>query len=467
MKLRENQVDPVAVGIEFFNTPKIDPSIIVAPTAFGKSIVIAFITKGIKDKILVLQPTKELLEQNYEKFTNLGGVASIYSASMGTKEFGDVIYATLGSVLSVAQEIRELGITKVIIDECDRYPREKDGLLRRFIEGVRITHVLGLTATPLKLQTNMAADGSSYSKLVMLTNWSKKGTFFKHILYVAQIQDIVKLGYWSKLEYQSYEFDTGKLVYNSTKADYTMKSMERAYENQDIEKQIIKKVGEAYERKSVLVAVPTIDQAYSLAGKIPNAEVVHGGTPKKERKRIVEDFKSQKLRVVVQVNVLTVGFDYPQLDCIITGRPTNSISWWYQFVGRGTRIHPLKENCLVVDFVGSVQRFGKVEDLYYNLSIVDGVEDWQLYGEGSKQITGVPMHEIGFVLEDGTDLSDNIDVDGDIQKVYMTFGKYKDKEIRHIPPHYRNWMLKNFNWTHWNMKIHDEIVRLNTLTKIN
>lgn len=461
INLRENQIPCVQMGIEFFNTKGIDPSIIVAPTAFGKSIVIAFIAKGIKDKVLVIQPTKELLEQNYEKFTALGGEASIYSASMGEKEIGDVTYATIKSILLVAQEFRKLGITKVIIDECDRYPRETAGLLRRFLDGARIKHVLGLTATPLKLQTNMGDDGSSYSKLVMLTNWSKKGIFFKHILHVAQIQDIVKLKYWSPLVYQAYDFDTGKLVYNSTRADYTVKSMERAYERQDIEKQIIKKVREVTDRKSILVAVPTVEQATRLAGLIPNAAVVHGGTPKKTRNSIIEEFKSQKIRVVVQVNVLTVGFDYPQLDCIITGRPTNSISWWYQFVGRGTRIDANKTDCLVVDFVGSLKRFGKVEDLYF--AEEDG--QWELFGGGKKRITGIPMHEIGMIIEGGVDLGVIVREDGDIEKVFMVFGKYTGWEVRNIPLHYRKWMLDNFTWNEWNMKIKNEILRLNDILK--
>ena len=102
--------------------------------------------------------------------------------------------------------------------------------------------------------------------------------------------------------------------------------------------------------------VPTIEQATNLAKRIPQAAVVHGGTPKQDRKRIIEEFRNQQIRVIVQVNVLTVGFDYPELDCLITGRPTASISWWYQFVGRGTRIHDDKKDCLVVDFVGSVER---------------------------------------------------------------------------------------------------------------
>ena len=65
--LRKNQIEPVRIGIEYFSEKKPVPSIIVAPTAFGKSIVIAQIAKGIGEKVLVIQPSKELLEQNYEK----------------------------------------------------------------------------------------------------------------------------------------------------------------------------------------------------------------------------------------------------------------------------------------------------------------------------------------------------------------------------------------------------------------
>jgi DNA repair protein RadD len=461
MKLRDYQIEPVAVGIEYFNTPKMAPSIIVAPTAFGKSIVIAHIAQGIGEKVLVIQPSKELLEQNYNKLITLGGSASIYSASMGEKEIGDITYATIGSIISIAWKFKQLGITKVIIDECDRYPRDKSGQLRKFIDALKATHVLGLTATPLKLQTNMGETGP-YSKLVMLTNRSKHGTFFKHIIHVSQIQDIVDMGFWTPLEYQSYDFDTGALVYNSTGAEYTNDSIARAYENQNLQDKIVKKVHELYERKSILVAVPTIEQATILAGKIPSAAVVHGETPTAERNRIIEEFRSQKIRVIVQVNVLTVGFDYPELDCLITARPTASISWWYQFVGRGTRIHNNKKDCLVVDFVGSLEKFGKVEALYYK---EDNEGIWELYGENKKKITGIPMHEIGIHLEGGINLAEQRNAEGEIEKVYMTFGKYKNKPVASIPPYYRKWLLDNINWNPYNVKIKNEIIRLEQLKK--
>jgi len=85
-----------------------------------------------------------------------------------------------------------------------------------------IIHTLGLTATPLKLQTNMGDDGRPFSKLVMLTNRSKKGNFFKKIIHVAQIDDMVENKFWSTLQYVSYDFNTGDLVYNTTGADQTI-----------------------------------------------------------------------------------------------------------------------------------------------------------------------------------------------------------------------------------------------------
>jgi DNA repair protein RadD len=453
MKLRPNQIEPVEKGVAFFNQKKASPSIIVAPTAFGKSIVIAEIAHRLGEKLLVIQPSKELLEQNYNKFINLGGVASIYSAAMGEKEIGDVTYATIGSIVNIAHKFNTLGIKKVIIDECDRFPREPDGMLRRFLTAAKITHVLGLTATPLKLQTNMDEHFRPFSKLVMLTSKSKKGNYFKDIIHVAQIKEMCDLGFWSPLQYESYDFDTGALVYNSTNAEFTDESIKRAYKQQDISGKIIKRISELPDRKSILIAVPSIDEAKELSTRLPSCEAVFSGMPDSDRDRIIEDFKALRLRIVVQVTILSVGFDHPQLDCIITGRPTASLSWWYQFVGRVTRIHPDKENGLVIDFVGSVPKFGKVEDLYFEKE----EPLWKLYGEGQKLLTGIPLHEIGLHKQNQPSPHD-VAAQGPVVK--MTFGKYKDTEIRKIPIWYRKWMLENIKWTPFNKSIQTELLRL-------
>ena len=455
MQLRENQVLPVQNGVEFFKSKKAEPSVIVAPTAFGKSIVIAAIAKEVGERLLIIQPSKELLEQNYNKFIGLGGEASIYSAAMNEKEIGSVTYATIGSIVKIAHKFKSLGISKVIIDECDRFPREPGGMLRKFLTNAGITHVLGLTATPLKLQTNMGDDGP-FSKLVMLTSRSKKGNFFKNIIHVAQIEEMVKLGFWSPLLYESYDFDTGELVYNSTGAEYTDDSIKRAYKNQNIGGKIIRKVAELTDRKSILVAVPTIDEAIELATNIPNSAPLYSGMADKDRNRIIDDFKNGRLRVIIQVNILSVGFDHPQLDCIITGRPTSSLSWWYQFVGRVTRIHSDKANGLVVDFVGSVPKFGKVEDLYFKYES----PLWKLYGEGQKLLTGIPLSEIGLHIEGKQSPHE---IAASTEPVMLTFGKYTGQEVRKTPKWYREWLLANFQFGKFNEKVKNEIIRLKGL----
>jgi DNA repair protein RadD len=455
MELRQNQIDPVERGVQFFREKKPHPSIIIAPTAFGKSIVIAKIAKELGEKLIVIQPSKELLEQNYNKYINLGGEASIYSAAMGEKEIGDVTYATVGSIINVAHMFKSMGIRKVIIDECDRFPREPKGMLRRFLTNAGITHVMGLTATPLKLQTNLGDDGQPFSKLVMLTNRSKKGNYFKDILHVAQIKEMVDLGFWSPLIYESYDFNSGDLVYNSTRADFTDASIQKAYKNQNIGEKIVRKIRELVDRKAILVSVPSIKEAIDLSNRIPKSAAVYSGMPTKERDSIISDFKSGKLRVIIQVSILSVGFDYPELDCIITGRPTQSLSWWYQFVGRVTRIHPLKKDGLVVDFVGSVPKFGKVEDFYFKQ---DG-DRWELYGEGGKLLTGIPLHHIGHYI-DGQDSSEFESAGLDVK---MPFGKYKDVELRKIPAWYRNWLIDNISWNPMQYNVRDELKRLKSL----
>jgi DNA repair protein RadD len=292
-----------------------------------------------------------------------------------------------------------------------------------------------------------------FSKLVMLTSKSKKGNYFKDIIHVAQIKEMCDLGFWSPLQYESYDFDTGALVYNSTNAEFTDESIKRAYKQQDISGKIIKRISELSDRKSILIAVPSIEEAKELSTKLPSCEAVFSGMPDSDRDRIIDDFKNLRLRIVVQVTILSVGFDHPQLDCIITGRPTASLSWWYQFVGRVTRIHPDKENGLVIDFVGSVPKFGKVEDLYFEKE----EPLWKLYGEGQKLLTGIPLHEIGLHKQNQPSPHD-VAAQGPVVK--MTFGKYKDTEIRKIPIWYRKWMLENIKWTPFNKSIQTELLRL-------
>lgn len=447
MELRPYQQKASEVAVSYFLGQVEKPSIIVAPTAFGKSVLIADIAKKIDGKTIVLQPSKELLEQNYSKFMAMGGNAEIYSASAGRKEIGDVTYATIGSIKSIGGTFRQMGFKYVIVDECHLFP-PNDSMFTRFIRDLGSNKVLGVTATPFRLQTGNDQSGFPFSKLVMLTSRSKNAGFFKEILHVHQIQEIITDGYWSPLVYQQFDFDNKILKYNGAGSDFTESSMAQAYENLDLEGSCKKFVQDS-DRKSVLVFVPTVQQAMSLSSKLQDSVVVYGDMSKSEREEAVSGFKSGKYRVAVNVNVLSVGFDHPALDCVIFARPTASLAWFYQAAGRGTRLCPEKNDCLIVDFVGNLGRFGPL----HKLTIERYKSSWQVFS-GDFQLTSIDIRQIGSVRKEVVGAQAGADF-------LWPFGKHKGKKLKEVDSGYLRWVLENFEWKSSNsdlkLKIENEM----------
>jgi len=434
--LRQYQVPAFEAAVKYFSHPAPDPAILVAPTAFGKSHLIAHTVDNIEGKTLVLQPSKELLRQNYEKFINMGGHAAIYSASAGVKRFGNIMYATIGSIKALGSKFAALGFTNLIIDEVHLYPRSVESMLGNFLAESGITKVLGLTATPFKLQSNTDMNGERYSKLQMLTSLSKAsatanqktGRFFKDIIHVTQIQEITQLGFWSKLQYEEHDYSETGLKYNNVKSDYTEESLRYNYVNQDIEEKILHRL-RSIDRKSVIIFVPTIQDAESMAAKLPGAAAVHSQLADDVRDHIIDYFRKGIIKYVINVNILSTGFDHPGVDCIIFGRKTASLAWFYQAAGRGTRIDENKDDCLIIDFAGNIKKFGRLEYIYFKKK-----NTWQVYGEGGRLLTNIPIHQIGEVF------------DSPVSGVKMPFGKYKDKDLSAIPRSYIEYMLREFEW---------------------
>ena len=454
IELRQNQIEPVRKAIDFFQQDKPKPSLIVLPTAWGKSILTAFVAKECNDKLIVLQPSKELLEQNYLKYCTLcndfGSEAGIYSASFGRKEIMPITYATIGSIKNIGAKFRELGFTKMLIDEAHLYPREADSMLGRFLSDSGITHVLGITATPVKLQTNFSREGDTFSKLVMLTSRSKKGNFFKDIIHVGQVSEMVQLGYWSKLFYETAQFDDSLLVFNSSKSEYTEDSVQRAYDANGGNSGIIQALDSHPERKHILAFAPSVEDAKSLSRQYPNSAVIYGDMDKRERADIISRFRQGKIRVIFNVRVLSTGFDYTGIDCIVLGISTASIALYYQVVGRGTRIDPNKKDCLIIDLGGNVERFGKVEDLTFEKG-----KQWRMFGTGGRLLSGIPIHDIGHYTREDT-LA--VDRKADAPITIMPFGKYKGIPLSQIPTNYKQWMIRSFDWNSKNEKLRKSIV---------
>lgn len=443
-KLRNYQDDSVIAGVEILNSTKARRELLVLPTGAGKSIVIAKIVEQIKEPVIILQPSKELLEQNYSKFINVGGKASIYSASAGVKEIGHVTFATIGSIKKEIVKLKTLGKVKVIIDEA-HIGVKSGSQLRDFLKSLGVNNTLGLTATPFVLQSSMNG-----AELKMLTKI--KGKLFTTIAYVHQINTMLSDNHWTPIEYRVIEQDDEFLKVNSSGSDYTEDSMRKFYEGNDLNSQIIDNVNYRLSEgsKSILVFVPTIEEAFSLSLKIQGSEAVSSLTPKKERDRIIEGFKNREIHVVINVGILTTGFDYPELDTIILARSTMSFALYYQMIGRGVRIHDDKDKTVVIDLSENYNRFGKVEDF-----TVDFIEDygWGLF-KGESLISNYPIEAKHRPQKKNLGKKLNANISTSVNKIkvgdsLLPVGKYKNKSLSSVLAEdkgYLVWMYENFTF---------------------
>lgn len=376
--LRPYQTEAVSRAVDFLTGKKKKNGIEVLPTGSGKSLVIAKIVTSLDGPSIIFQPSKEILEQNCAKFISYGYRPAIYSASMGKKEIGEITLATIGSVKSKAELFRDMKY--VIVDEC-HFVNPKAGMYRDFLAAIGDVRVLGLTATPYRLTT----DGFGGSILKFLTRTRPR--VFHEVVYFVQNGDLFRDGHLARLEYRDVPgFDRSQLEPNSTGADYTDSSVKRVFGQINFRDKVVKVVNRLQEigRKSALVFTRFVEESEYLVTQLPDSAIVSAETPKAERERILSDFKSGKIKVVCNVGVLTTGFDYPELETVVLARPTMSLALYYQMVGRCVRPHPDKDHAMVVDMVGLVEQFGKVEDLVLQRE----ASKWYV-ATGDRQLTNV------------------------------------------------------------------------------
>ena len=375
---RNYQSESIEVGVNFFQSDTTDNGITILPTGSGKSIVVAGIVSRLEGKTIVLQPSKEILEQNYDKYSKYGK-ASIYSASVGEKRIDKVTFCTIGSIINKKHLFA--GTNNILIDECHLVNSE-DGMYQELINYLPNAKVLGLTATPYRLSQT-----SEGPQLTFLTRSAPK--IFNKVLYYVQNSTLFDAGYLAKLEYYSFDvIDRSKLELNSSGTDFTQASLSRYYKSIDMPSRIVKYAYHILSKKpNLLIFCALITEAKEVVKRIPGAVLLTSDTKKEERERILSRFKKGIIKCLVNVGVLTTGFDYPQLEAVLMARSTMSLSLYYQIIGRAMRIWPTKENAWFVDLGGNINMFGKVETMKIQ---IDNEGRYAIWNNG-RQLTNVPF----------------------------------------------------------------------------
>lgn len=374
--LRGYQEEAVNRAVSFLKGPAKYNALEVLPTGSGKSLVIANIVQALGEPTLIFQPSKEILEQNFSKLISYGFPASIYSASKGRKDISNTTFATIGSVINKLDLFKDFKY--VIVDEC-HFVNSKGGMYSKFFENINGVKALGLTATPYRLTT----DGFGGSILKFLTRTRPR--IFRELIYYIQNGYLFDAGYLSKIEYKNINgFDRSTLKVNSTGADYDDRSVKNYYKEINFQRILVDLVRDIG-RNSILVFTRFIEESQYIVDRIPGAVIVTGETPKKDREKIISGFKNGSIPIVCNVGVLTTGFDYPELETVVLGRPTMSLALYYQMIGRGIRPYPGK-TLEVYDLCANIPLFGRIEDL----KIVNGGNGkWHIESRGRRQLTNI------------------------------------------------------------------------------
>ena len=354
-------------------------SIAVLPTGAGKSIVLAELAAQLNQDILILQPSKEILEQNYSKLCQYvdPDEIGIYSASMKQKVIKRYTFATIGSVYKKADDFKHFKI--VLIDECHLVnPKNLSGMFTKFLKEMGSPKVLGVTATPYRM--GMAY---TYDKGLLTAHCSiklinrVKPMFWNRIVFNINNHELVDQKYLVPLKYLDLTLIKQEdIPINKSESDFDLIKYEKKISGRT--KDIINTIRYAESvSNSTLVFCSSVSQAVSLKDLIKGSSVVTALTPAKERENIIKGFKSGEIKTVFNVGVLTTGFDHPALDCIVLLRPTRSIALYYQMIGRGVRISPGKEFCRVIDMTNTVEKLGRIETI--KLEKIDN--KWELISE--------------------------------------------------------------------------------------
>ena len=362
LELRDYQRAAIDGLYDYWITGRGDNPIIVAPTGAGKSLIIAKLIEDAMEhtgtRVLMVTHVAELLKQNAEELISMvpGVDLGFYSAGLGQKRLDKrVTFAGIQSIYERAPDIVPAP-DLVLIDECHLLPKNTTTRYGRFMDELKQCNpdvkVVGLTATPYRLDSGYLHKG--------------KGALFDGIAYNIPVGKLIDDGYLSpvvstngksKIDLTNVKMRGGEFIESQLAAAASDPELVRETVAE------IVKYGE--DRKSWLVFASGVDHAGMIKAEMDahgiTCEVVTGSDNKTDRNKKIEDFKSFRIQCLVNVNVLTTGFNHKATDLVAMVRATASAGLYVQMVGRGTRIADGKENCLLLDFGGNVERHGFID----------------------------------------------------------------------------------------------------------
>ena len=335
--------------------------LLIMPTGAGKSLVPAIFCQEVlarwpDQRFMVLAHVKELLQQNYEKIVTVWPEAPVglYSAGLGKRQPNRSI--VVAGIQSVYRKPHVFGWRDIVfIDECHLLSPDSESMYQQLLTGLRATNpalkVIGLTATAYRLKTGALHQA--------------EGSLFTDVACEITIQELLDAGHICPLVSRPPEVQADLSAVGLVGGEFNNQQAEAAVDREELTERMLDEVYRlGSSRNTWLFFCQGVKHAHhvceALRSRGEECEVITGDTPPAERDEIIRRYKSGHLRRLCNAKVLTTGFDAPHIDLIAMVAPTMSPGLYVQICGRGMRTHPSKKDCLVLDFVGNIERHGPI-----------------------------------------------------------------------------------------------------------
>ncbi len=362
LTLRPYQADAIDALYQYWADGRGSDPLIVAPTGAGKSLILAKLVQDALSypgtRILMLTHVKELIQQNAEELVGIlpGVDLGFYSASLGQKRLDrQVTFAGIQSIWERAPDIVPPP-DLVIIDEAHLVPKNTTTRYGKFLDDLRQCNpdvkIVGLTATPYRLDSGYLHKG--------------KGAIFDGIAYDIPVGMLMDEGYLAPLVSKGASAKIDLTNVGKRGGEFIESQLASAASDPDLVRETVAEIVKfGQDRKSWLVFASGVGHAEMIKEEMAahgvEAEVVTGADNKADRARKIADFKAMRLRCLINIGVLTAGFNHPATDLVAMVRATASAGLYVQMAGRGTRKAEGKTDCLLLDFGDNVARHGFID----------------------------------------------------------------------------------------------------------
>lgn len=371
MELRKYQREAVEAVYRFLRQRDGNP-LVVLPVGAGKSIVIAQITKDAVERwqgrVLTVTHSAELVEQNADKIRRLcpNIPIGIYAAGLGQRETRTpVLCASIQSVYKRACDLDAFDL--ILVDEAHAIPTDGEGMYRQFLADMQVINpkvrCIGMTATPFRTSQGVIFGPQR---------------FFSDVCYEARICDLIAQGFLAPLVSKAGVAPVDTSTLHVRRGEFVTEEVESLMNTVALVEAAVSEIVEyTQDRRACLIFAAGVNHAWHVARVFRDrfdleCVTIDSATPMHQRTEVLARFRAEPprtlfakppLKYLVNYGILTTGFDCPRLDTIAVLRPTMSPGLLVQMLGRGTRLHPGKQDCLVLDYGRNIERHGPIDQI--------------------------------------------------------------------------------------------------------